>query len=106
MVTGFPWKIEIKSVVTGTTLMNNSPFNGDSILTPIFQPSNAMTPGKIIINNKCGLTALMLLSDGSDMNPNSVATATRTMAVIVPSKQLNVEYRKTDQPLNSLPPIV
>jgi hypothetical protein len=86
--------------------MNNSPFNGDNILTPIFQPSNARTPGNIIINNKCGLTALMLLSDGTDIYPNSVAPTTRTTAVIVPSKQLNVEYRKADQPLNSLPPIV
>lgn len=43
------------SVVTGTKLMNNNEFNGDSILTPMFQPTSAMTPGYIIINNKCGL---------------------------------------------------
>lgn len=94
------------SVVTGTKLMNNNEFNGDSILTPMFQPTSAMTPGYIIINNKCGLADITASPDGKDIYPDNVAITTIRVAVTVPSKQLNVEYRKADQPLNSFPPIV
>lgn len=90
-VTAFPWMIETTSVVTGTKFMNSSPFNGDRMLTPMFQPSSAMTPGNIIINNKCGAVAFKSAAVGTSTAPNIEAPAVMIIAVTVPSKQLNVE---------------
>src|SRR5699024_10700707 len=93
-------------VVTGTKFKNNKPFNGDKIPTPIFQPSKAMTPGKIIINKICGLDTLIVSMVGNEIYPVHVTISTMTSAVAVPNKQLNVEKRSADQPGNSFPPIV
>ncbi|EKN63328.1 hypothetical protein BAZO_16689 [Schinkia azotoformans LMG 9581] len=76
--------------------MNNKAFKGDKIVTPIFHPTSAIAPGNIIINNKCGLTARIFSAEGTGKTPNKDAPTVITIAVIVPSKQLNVEYRNFD----------
>ena len=42
----------------GETEVVHNPFKDDNILTPKFHPNSAISPGKIIINNKCGVTFL------------------------------------------------
>lgn len=99
-VTCVPWKMESINVVTGTKLINSSPFKDDRILTPKFQPSKAIRPGNIIINNKCGDTVVITSKDGTGVYPVKVVPIVTIIAVTVPSKQVSVEYLKVDQPLN------
>src|SRR5699024_4512388 len=102
----YPCINRIINVVTGARLINKMALIGCKICTPLFQLNSANKPGKVIINNIWYFTVQIALNSGTSIFPNALNNRTKNKAVNVPVKQLNVEYRRTDQPENSLPPIV